>query len=65
MAKIKQIEAREILNAKGHPTVEVTLVLTDGTLATASVPGRTSVGGFEAAEIIDNDQNRYRTDIKD
>ena len=60
MAKIKQIEAREILNAKGHPTVEATVVLTDGTLAIASVPGRTSVGGFEAAEIVDNDQNRYK-----
>ncbi|OGH38301.1 MAG: phosphopyruvate hydratase [Candidatus Levybacteria bacterium RIFCSPLOWO2_01_FULL_38_21] len=60
MAKIKKIEAREILNAKGHPTVEVALVLADGTLATASSPGRTSLGGFEAAEVIDNDQDRYK-----
>lgn len=58
MSKIKHVSAREILNAKGIPTVEATVVLTDNTMASSSAPGRTSVGGSEAAELIDNDLNR-------
>ena len=44
MAKIKQIIAREILNAKGQPTIETTVILTDGSFVGASVPTGTSVG---------------------
>ena len=58
MSKIKHVSAREILNAKGIPTVEATVILTDNTMASSSAPGRTSVGGSEAAELIDNDLNR-------
>ena len=59
MAKIKQVTAREILNSKGIPTVETTIVLSDNTISTGSAPGRTSIGGSEAAELIDNDPNRF------
>ncbi|MEK7558949.1 MAG: enolase [Patescibacteria group bacterium] len=59
MAKIKQVSAREVLNSKGIPTVEATLILSDNTISTASAPGRTSTGGSEAAELIDNDLNRF------
>ncbi|MEK7186678.1 MAG: enolase C-terminal domain-like protein [Patescibacteria group bacterium] len=59
MSKIKLIQAREILNAKGIPTLEATVVLSDNSIAVSSAPGRTSVAGFEAAEIVDNDQTRF------
>lgn len=59
MAKIKQISAREVLNSKGIPTVEATIVLSDNTISIGTAPGRTSVGGSEAAELIDNDPNRF------
>lgn len=60
MSKIKQISAREILNAKGSPTVEATVILDDGKSGTASVPSGTSVGTYEAAELKDADTNRYQ-----
>ncbi|OGH23731.1 MAG: phosphopyruvate hydratase [Candidatus Levybacteria bacterium RIFCSPLOWO2_01_FULL_38_13] len=59
MSKIKSITAREILNSKGIPTVEAIVTLSNGVVASASVPGRTSVGGFEAAEITDGDPQRF------
>src|SRR3989344_4399063 len=59
MAKIKQVSAREILNSKGIPTVEATIILSDNTISTGSAPGGTSVSGSEAAELIDNDPNRF------
>lgn len=60
MAKIKQITAREILNAKGDPTIETTVILTDGAVGIASVPSGTSVGKYEAVELRDMDEKRYR-----
>ncbi|HUD09410.1 MAG TPA: phosphopyruvate hydratase [Patescibacteria group bacterium] len=60
MAKIKQISAREILNAKGNPTVETTVILSDGATGIASSPTGTSVGKYEAVDLKDNDQSRYR-----
>lgn len=60
MATIKNIEATEILDARGTPTVEVTVGLSDGATATASCPSGASVGSYEAAEMRDNDPNRYR-----
>lgn len=59
MSKIKQIFAREILNAKGNPTIEATVVLNDGISVTSSSPSGGSIGTFEALELKDLDPNRY------
>src|SRR3989344_5075888 len=59
MAKIKLITSREILNARGDPTLETAVVLTDGAVGTSSVPSGTSVGKYEALELKDNDPKRY------
>lgn len=59
MAKIKQIIAREILNSKGNPTIEVTALLSDGIAGSASCPSGTSVGTYEALELKDHDQTRF------
>jgi len=60
MAKIKQISATEILNAKGNPTIETTVILTDGAIGIASCPTGTSVGKYEAVEIRDKDEKRFQ-----
>jgi len=60
MAKIKQISAREILNAKGNPTVETVVILSDGATGIASSPTGTSVGKYEAVDLKDNDISRYQ-----
>src|ERR1035437_1954150 len=60
MAKIKQITAREILNAKGNPTIEATVILSDGATGIASCPTGTSVGTYEAVDLKDNDQARFQ-----
>jgi enolase len=60
MAKIKQISAREILNSKGNPTIEVTVILSDGATGIASCPTGTSVGTYEAVDLKDNDQTRFQ-----
>lgn len=57
--KIKNIIAREILDSRGNPTVETTVILEDNTEATASVPSGASTGVHEALELRDNDMNRY------
>ncbi|MCL4354121.1 phosphopyruvate hydratase [Patescibacteria group bacterium] len=59
MAKIKQVTAREILNAKGNPSVETTIYLSDGHKATAASPSGTSVGNYEASDVQDKDVQRY------
>ncbi len=59
MQKIKSVHAREILDSRGNPTVEVELVLTDGSLGRASVPSGASTGGYEAVELRDGDMKRY------
>ncbi|MFZ2024858.1 MAG: phosphopyruvate hydratase [Microgenomates group bacterium] len=56
---IKNIHAREILDSKGHPTVEVDLTLENGMTATASVPSGASTGSTEAVELRDGDKTRY------
>lgn len=48
MAVIEQVIAREILDSRGNPTVEVEVCLEDGTIATAAVPSGASTGMFEA-----------------
>ena len=59
MDKIKDIYAREILDSRGNPTVEVDVKLESGIVATASVPSGASTGIHEALELRDNDKNRY------
>src|ERR1700736_1560137 len=50
---IEQVGAREILDSRGNPTIEVELALTDGTLARAAVPSGASTGEHEAVELRD------------
>ncbi|MEY4170034.1 MAG: hypothetical protein RLZ94_1107, partial [Actinomycetota bacterium] len=59
MASIDDVVAREILDSRGNPTVEVEIVLDDGTAARAAVPSGASTGAFEAAERRDGDAGRY------
>ncbi|MCL5128626.1 MULTISPECIES: phosphopyruvate hydratase [unclassified Algibacter] len=57
--KIQKVEAIEILDSRGNPTVEVNLRLEDGTIARAMVPSGASTGEREATELRDGDKNRY------
>ena len=59
MSKIKNIYAREILDSRGNPTVEVELTLECGIKAMASVPSGASTGSHEALELRDGDKSRY------
>jgi len=59
VASIDAIGAREILDSRGNPTVEVEVALDDGTIARASVPSGASTGAFEASERRDGDSKRY------
>ena len=59
MSKIKDVYAREILDSRGNPTIEVEIILESGIKAVASVPSGASVGKNEALELRDNDINRY------
>ena len=59
MATIEGIVAREILDSRGNPTVEVEIGLDDGTTARAAVPSGASTGAFEAVELRDGDSKRY------
>lgn len=57
--KIYSAVAREILDSRGDPTVETTVILESGYRATASVPAGTSLGKYEAVELRDKDEKRY------
>lgn len=59
MAIIEAVGAREILDSRGNPTVEVEVLLDDGSLARAAVPSGASTGAFEAYELRDGDSDRY------
>ncbi|GAB2691506.1 phosphopyruvate hydratase [Thalassiella azotivora] len=59
MATIEAVGAREILDSRGNPTVEVEVLLDDSTLARAAVPSGASTGAFEAVEKRDGDDGRY------
>jgi enolase len=59
VATIEGIVAREILDSRGNPTVEVEIGLDDGTIARAAVPSGASTGAFEALELRDGDAERY------
>jgi enolase 1/2/3 len=60
VATIEGIVAREILDSRGNPTVEVEVGLDDGIIARAAVPSGASTGAFEAIELRDGDAERYR-----
>jgi len=59
VAFIEAVGAREILDSRGNPTVEVEVLLDDGSLARAAVPSGASTGAFEAYELRDGDSDRY------
>ena len=59
MAKIKKVKAREILDSRGNPTVEVDVILSDGAMGRAAVPSGASTGVAEAVELRDGDKSRY------
>jgi enolase len=59
MAQIKKITAREILDSRGNPTVEVDVVLDSGVVGRAAVPSGASTGSKEAVELRDGDKDRY------
>jgi len=59
MTHIEEISAMEILDSRGNPTVEVTVVLANGAAGRAAVPSGASTGSFEAVELRDKDKNRY------
>ncbi len=56
---IEQVEALEIMDSRGNPTVEVEVMLADGTLGRAAVPSGASTGAHEAVELRDADEKRY------
>ncbi|MCB0419488.1 MAG: phosphopyruvate hydratase [Bdellovibrionales bacterium] len=60
MEKIREIHAREILDSRGNPTVEVELKLDSGVFARAGVPSGASTGAYEAHEMRDGDKGRYK-----
>ena len=59
-ALIKKVQAREILDSRGNPTVEVEITLGDGSFGRAAVPSGASTGVYEALELRDGDKNRYQ-----
>ena len=59
MALIEAVVAREILDSRGNPTVEVEVLLDDGSVSRAAVPSGASTGAFEAYELHDGDKSRY------
>ena len=60
MFNINQIKAREILDSRGNPTLEVDVTLENGSLGRAAVPSGASTGAHEAVELRDNDQARFK-----
>ena len=59
MIEIVDVVAREILDSRGNPTVEVEVTLDDGTVGRAAVPSGASTGIYEACELRDGDKSRY------
>src|SRR5258708_34736192 len=59
MSTIRALKAREILDSRGNPTVEVEVILTCGTEGRAAVPSGASTGAHEALELRDGDKKRY------
>jgi enolase len=59
MSIITEVVAREILDSRGNPTVEVDVILEDGSIGRAAVPSGASTGAYEAVELRDEDPSRY------
>ena len=59
MSNIIEVTAREILDSRGNPTVEVDVLCADGSFGRAAVPSGASTGEHEAVELRDGDKNRY------
>jgi enolase len=59
VSAIAFVDAREILDSRGNPTVEVDVVLEDGSMGRAAVPSGASTGKHEAVELRDGDKSRY------
>ncbi len=59
LARIKCVSGSEVIDSRGNPTVEATVVLTDGCAGTATVPSGASTGKYEALELRDRDSSRY------
>lgn len=59
MTIINDVYAREILDSRGNPTVEVEVILEDGTIGRAAVPSGASTGAYEAVELRDGDKGRF------
>ena len=59
MSEITEIAAREILDSRGNPTVEVDVILADGATGRAAVPSGASTGAHEAVELRDGDKKRF------
>lgn len=59
MTEIKEIKAREIIDSRSNPTIEVDVILSSGLTGRAAVPSGASTGAFEAIELRDKDQGRY------
>jgi enolase len=60
MAKIKEIQSREILNSQGYPTVETVVILSDGNIGVASVPSSDSDSKYAAVNLVDHEQNHFQ-----
>ncbi len=59
MSNIIDVHAREILDSRGNPTVEVEVMTENGIIGRAAVPSGASTGKYEAVELRDNDKSRY------
>src|SRR3954454_12772993 len=59
MGSIVSVHARQILDSRGNPTVEVEVILDSGATGRAAVPSGASAGAFEAVELRDGDRSRY------
>jgi len=59
MTAISHVHARQILDSRGNPTVEVDVLLADGSLGRAAVPSGASTGAHEAVELRDGDKSRW------
>ena len=59
MANIKNINAREIIDSRGNPTIECDIILSDNSFGRAAVPSGASTGKHEAIELRDSDSNRF------
>ena len=60
MSSIVHVHAREILDSRGNPTVEVEVLTEDGSIGRAAVPSGASTGEYEAHDLRDGDKARYR-----